>query len=151
MLQLNLPEFSFRLKRNENKVKIFDIIRKTYVILTPEEWVRQHFIMFLIEEKKVPVSHIALEREFKLFGTSKRFDAVVFNNKSEAVILLEFKAPHVELGIPAYEQINTYNTVFNIPYLVLSNGISHFCYHFVSKTVINQLFNIYELPMYDNL
>jgi len=151
MITLNLPSFNFRYAKSGNTVKIYDVVRQKFVVLTPEEWVRQHFVKFLAAHKDVPISHMALEKEFLLAERSKRFDAVVYNKMMKPVMLFEFKAPHVQLETQAFEQINTYNTVLKIPYLVLSNGLSHFGFHFVDEDNCISFSNVEALPKYGML
>ncbi len=95
MLELTLPAFEYKVKRQSGSVMIFDIIRKKYVVLTPEEWVRQHVVHYLAEVKKVPVALIAVEREIALYGLRRRFDVVVFSRQGEPWLLVECKAPSV--------------------------------------------------------
>jgi len=126
MQELNFPSYSFRIKSSENKTLIFDIIRKKYVILTPEEWVRQHVILFLIEEKKYPVSLIAVEKQLKINSLSKRTDVVVFNRKGTPEILIECKAPTVAINQQTFDQIARYNLTAKSNYLMVTNGLNHY-------------------------
>ncbi len=133
MLKLNLPSYEFRFKKEKDKLKIFDAVRKIYVALTPEEWVRQHFIRYLIEEKQVPASLIVIEAGLKINNTTKRFDAVVYDRQRKAKVLMEFKSPEVPITEKTYEQINTYNLFVKAPYVIISNGINHLCYVLTDK------------------
>ena len=126
MQELNFPSYSFRIKSSENKTLIFDIIRKKYVVLTPEEWVRQHVILFLIEEKKYPVSLIAVEKQLKINSLTKRTDVVVFNRKGTPEILIECKAPTVAINQQAFDQIARYNLTAKSNYLMVTNGLNHY-------------------------
>ncbi len=126
MQKLNLPSFSFRLKSNENKVFIFDSIRKKYVVLTPEEWVRQHFIRFLVEEKKYPVSLIAIEKQLTLNNLKKRSDILVFNRNGNFEIIVECKAPNIKITQDVFDQIARYNLKLNAKYLIVTNGLQHY-------------------------
>ena len=126
MQTLNLPKYNFRIKSNENNYAIFDIIRKKYVILTPEEWVRQHIIHFLIEEKKYPISLIAIEKKLILNNLTKRTDILVFNNKGNPDIIVECKAPSIKINQSTFDQIARYNLKLNANYLVVSNGLQHY-------------------------
>ena len=126
MQQLNLPTYKFRIKNTKNKYAIFDIIRKKYVILTPEEWVRQHIIHYLIEEKKYPVSLIGVEKKLTVNKLTKRTDILVFNNKGFPHIIIECKAPSVSINQNAFDQIARYNLKLNANYLFVTNGLNHY-------------------------
>ena len=126
MQKLNFPSYSFRLKSSENKTLIFDIIRKKYVVLTPEEWVRQHVVLFLIEEKKYPISLIAVEKQLKINSLLKRTDVVVFNTNGTPEILIECKAPSVAISQATFDQIARYNLTAQSNYLMVSNGLNHY-------------------------
>ncbi|HRW62678.1 MAG TPA: type I restriction enzyme HsdR N-terminal domain-containing protein, partial [Bacteroidales bacterium] len=127
MEKLNLPTYSFNIKFIEQRKYIFDFIRKKYVILTPEEWVRQNFLKYLVEEKKYPASLIAVEKEFKLNNLSKRSDAVIYNKQGTPILIVECKAPEVKIGQNVFDQIARYNMVLNVKLLVVTNGLQHFC------------------------
>lgn len=127
MESLNLPTYSFNLKLIEQRKYIFDFIRKKYVILTPEEWVRQNFLKYLVEEKKYPASLIFVEMEFKLNTLSKRCDAVVFNRNGEPKVIVECKASSVKIDKLVFEQIARYNMQLKVDYLIVTNGLKHFC------------------------
>ena len=126
MQELNFPSYSFRLKSSKNKTLIFDIIRKKYVVLTPEEWVRQHVVMFLLEVKKYPISLIAVEKQLKINSLLKRTDVVVFNNKGTPEILIECKAPSVPISQHTFDQIARYNLTAKSNYLMVTNGLDHY-------------------------
>ena len=127
MWQLNLPAYKFRIINKSEKPFIFDNIRKKYVALTPEEWVRQNFIQYLITEKKYPSSYIAIEKQLKINGLNKRYDAVVFNRNFDPIIIIEFKAPTVTLQQSVFDQVATYNLKLNVGYFMVSNGLDHYC------------------------
>jgi len=126
MQQLNLPTYKFRIKSTKNKYAIFDIIRKKYVILTPEEWVRQHIIHFLVEEKKYPLSLIGIEKKLTINKLTKRTDILVFNTEGLPHIIVECKAPSVNITQNAFDQIARYNLKLNANYLIVSNGLEHY-------------------------
>lgn len=128
MEQLSFPEYTFRFSEVDRKKMIFDVVRKKYVRLTPEEWVRQHVLHFLIHEKEVPVSLIAVETAISYEGMSRRCDIVIYKN-SLPCMLIECKAPEVPLSSKTVEQIARYQSVLNVPYLWLSNGIHHLMLH----------------------
>jgi hypothetical protein len=127
MFKLNLPEYNFNFRANNSKQQIFDIVRKKYVALTPEEWVRQNFISWLIQELKYPASHIAIEKELLLNEMKKRFDAVVFNKDNKPAMLIECKAPEVKISQKTFDQAARYNMVLKLKYLVITNGLEHYC------------------------
>ena len=126
MLQLNFPAYNFRLKNNENKVHIFDVIRKKFVVLQPEEWVRQHLVQYLITEKKYPLSLINVEKQLEINGLKKRYDVVVFNSKGNIEILVECKAPKINIDQSTFDQIARYNMNLKANYLIVTNGLEHF-------------------------
>ena len=127
MLQeLNFPKFSFRFKNKENKISIFDVIRKRFVILQPEEWVRQHCIHYLIDYKGYPKSLINIEKELIINSLRKRYDIVVFNSDGSIHLIVECKAPAVNINQNVFDQIALYNLSLNATYLMISNGINHY-------------------------
>ena len=129
MQRLNFPSYPFRLKSNENKTLIFDIVRKKYVVLTPEEWVRQHVIYYLTHEKKYPRSLIAVEKQLKINSMVKRSDIVIFNPDGTPEILVECKAPSVNISQQTFDQIARYNLAIKSTYLMVTNGLNHYyCY-----------------------
>ena len=126
MQQLNLPEYSFRIKKEEGKSFIFDSVRKKYIFITPEEWVRQHFVRYLVEEKKYPESLMALEKKITLNRKIFRFDLLVYNRKGQPDLIAEFKAPDVKISQDSFDQVVRYNMVLRVKYIVVSNGMQHF-------------------------
>lgn len=126
MQPLNLPTYKFRIKSNENKYAIFDIIRKKYVVLTPEEWVRQHLIHYLIEEKNYPISLIAVEKKLTINKLTKRTDILVFNSDGTHEIIVECKAPKIKISQDSFDQIARYNLKLKANYLIVSNGLAHY-------------------------
>ncbi|MCD8407533.1 type I restriction enzyme HsdR N-terminal domain-containing protein [Tenacibaculum dicentrarchi] len=126
MQKLNLPTYKFRLKSNENKTLIFDNLRKKYLVLTPEEWVRQHFVQFLIEEKKYPVTLIALEKQLTINNLKKRTDIVIFSSDGTPNIIVECKAPKIKIAQDTFDQIARYNLKLNANYLIVTNGLEHY-------------------------
>lgn len=126
MQQLNFPAYSFRFKNNENKVAIFDEIRKKFVILTPEEWVRQHVVRFLLDEKKYPKSYINVEKLLKINDLKKRYDIVVFNPDGSIFILVECKAPEIRISQNTFDQIARYNITLKAEFLMVTNGHNHY-------------------------
>ena len=127
MQELNLPKYQFKLKKEGERTLIFDIIRKKYLVLTPEEWVRQNFIQYLVQEKKFPASLIAIEAGLKYNQLQKRLDVLVYNKEGKPYLMVECKAPEVKITQAAFDQIARYNMVFKVKYLVVTNGLNHFC------------------------
>lgn len=140
MQPLRFPSYQFRFKNSENKVAIFDEIRKKFIILTPEEWVRQHVVHHLIYDKKYPKSWINVEKLIKLNGLNKRYDIVIFNPDGSIFLLVECKAPEIKISQQTFDQIARYNLKLKADYLMVTNGLEHyFCkmdfenekYHFL--------------------
>lgn len=127
MLTLTLPAFDYKIRKQNGTVMIFDVIRKKYVTLTPEEWVRQHLIHYLVREKGYPQSLIAVEKEINLYGLKRRFDVVCYNRQSEPYLIVECKAPAIALSQQVFDQVFRYNLVMAAPYVAITNGIKHFC------------------------
>ena len=126
MKKLNFPVYSFRFKNSENKVAIFDEIRKKFILLTPEEWVRQHTVQFLLQDKKFPKSYINVEKLIKINNLSKRYDVVVFQPNGDILLLIECKAPEVPISQNTFDQIARYNLVLKAKYLMVTNGLNHY-------------------------
>ena len=126
MQPLNLPTYSFKIKSSENKYFIFDIIRKKYMVLTPEEWVRQHIVHYLIAEKNFPISLIAIEKKVTVNKLTKRTDILVFNTKGNPYIIVECKAPSVKISQDSFDQIARYNLKLEANFLIVTNGLTHF-------------------------
>lgn len=127
MQPLNLPVFDLKVIEKEGKRVIFDPIRRKYVALTPEEWVRQHFVNYLVTIKKFPKELLANEVLVKLNSTSKRCDTVAYNCFLRPLMIVEYKAAHVAITSSVFDQIVRYNMVLKVRYLTVSNGINHFC------------------------
>lgn len=126
MHKLNFPSYRFRFKNSENKVLIFDIIRKKFVVLQPEEWVRQNCIHFLIEDKNYPKSLINVEKELKINDLKKRYDVIVFKPNGDIQLVVECKAPTIAINQKVFDQIARYNLVLNSDYLMVTNGLNHY-------------------------
>lgn len=124
--KLNLPNYHFKIIKKEEKYYIFDEIRKKNIFLTPEEWVRQHFVQYLIIEKKYPKSLIALEKEIKVNNLKKRFDILIFNKKGAHDIIVECKSPKVKISQETFDQIARYNLQLKAAYLIVTNGLEHY-------------------------
>ena len=126
MQKLNLPTYNFKLKSSENKTLIFDNLRKKYLVLTPEEWVRQHYVRFLIDEKKYPSTLIALEKQLTINNRKKRTDILIFNKEGNPEIIVECKAPSIKITQDTFDQIARYNLKLKANFLVVTNGLEHF-------------------------
>lgn len=149
MLSLNLPIFSVNVSEKDGKRIIFDPVRRKYVALTPEEWVRQHFVNYLITVKNFPKELLANEVPVKLNGTSKRCDTVVYNRFLAPLVIVEYKAPTIEITRAIFDQIARYNMVLRVKYLIVSNGINHFCCKIDYEA---QTYSFLEdIPEYDTL
>lgn len=126
-MELNLPSFDIRLQRDDEGVKIFDRLRKKFIILTPEEWVRQHFVNYLINHKGFPESLMANEIGITLNGTCRRCDTVVFDKHGSPMVIVEYKASSIVISQSTFDQIVRYNMVLHARYLIVSNGMNHYC------------------------
>lgn len=124
---LNLPKFEFRTRKHQEKVQIFDDLRRKYVALTPEEWVRQHFVKFLQTTYNYSASLIAVEMPVEINGLKQRADIVVFNRKGKPSVIVECKAPSVPVNNQVFDQAARYNLRLKVDYLMVTNGLVHFC------------------------
>lgn len=147
MEELNLPSYSFKFREDAKKTQIFDQTRKKYYILTPEEWVRQNIIEYLVREKGCLRSHIAVEQSLKLNTMNKRADVIVYNNFMQPALLVECKAPEIKITQKAFDQIGRYNMVFKVPYLMVTNGLTHYCAQINFN--LNQIDFLREIPHYE--
>lgn len=127
MQELNLPPYEAKVITKDGKPFIFDVIRRQYVALTPEEWVRQHFVHFLIHHKGYPQALMANEVQLKLNGMSRRCDTVIYDRALQPRIIVEYKAPTVNITQKVFDQICRYNMVLQVDYLIVSNGLAHYC------------------------
>jgi len=149
MQKLNFPDFSFRFKNSENKVLVFDEIRKKFIILTPEEWVRIHVVQFLIIEKNYPKSLINVEKVVKINDLIKRYDVVVFQPNGSIFLVVECKQTNVPITQTVFDQIARYNLTLKATYLMVTNGLNHyFCQMDVEKE--NYLF-LNDIPNYNSI
>jgi len=126
MQTLNLPTYNFKLKNSQNKTLIFDKLRKKYVALTPEEWVRQHFVHFLIDQKKYPETLIAIEKQLTINNLKKRTDILIFNSDGKPEVVIECKAPSIKISQKTFDQIARYNLQLKADFLIVTNGLTHF-------------------------
>lgn len=141
MLNLNFPNYTFKIKNIENEDYIFDEIRKKYIKLTKEEWVRQNCVNFLVKEKKFPQVLINVEKTLKINKLSKRYDIVVYNSDGSIKLLVECKSPEIKITQKTFDQIAIYNMSLNADLLMITNGINHYyckidyknqCYKFIN-------------------
>lgn len=146
MQELNFAPYRFRLKNSENKVWIFDEIRKKFLVLQPEEWVRQHVVRFLMDEHQYPKSLIQVEKLITLNELRKRYDVVVYQPNGQIEVLVECKAPGVKIGQDTFDQIARYNMELKARYLMVTNGLQHY-YCRVDPEAENYEF-LRELPSY---
>jgi len=149
MYQLNLPSFEFKLRKNESGGEVYDFIRKKFIKLTPEEWVRQHWLQTLVQHYQCPAGRISVEKALSYNQTSRRTDVVVYDDHAKALLILELKAPEVNLDEKTCEQIAIYNTSLKVPWLLISNGIQHFCFKVDFHQSKCQL--VEELPDYHQM
>lgn len=127
MYHINLPSFDARIRQRDDRHEIFDFLRRRYVALTPEEWVRQHFVHYLVEQKGYPRGLMANELELRIGSKRLRCDSVLYNNVLQPLMIMEYKAPGVSISQRVFDQICTYNMLLHVDYLVVSNGMQHYC------------------------
>lgn len=126
LVPLNLPPFPFKISNDNGQLSLFDVIRKRNIIITPEEWVRQHFVQYLIQQKGYPKSLIKLEGGHRLHGKAKRSDIVIYNTAGEKILLVECKAPGVTIDQKTFDQVARYNMVHKVKLLAVTNGLEHY-------------------------
>ena len=127
MYELNLPKFELQLGGTREKPEIFDFLRRRFVKLTPEEWVRQHFVHWLVEHKGYPKGLLGNEIELRVGEKKLRCDSILYNQFTEPRMIIEYKAPTVALTQKVFDQISAYNLLLHVDYLLISNGVQHFC------------------------
>ena len=127
MLPLNLPNFDIKVKKTTDQLLVWDETRRKYVTLTPEEWVRQHFVHFLVTNKGYRQELIANEVSIKLNGTAKRCDTVIYNQQLDPLVIIEYKAPTISITPKVFDQIVRYNMALHVQHLIVRHGIRHFC------------------------
>lgn len=129
MQALNLPAVQFRTRKNGEKLQVFDVVRRKFVALTPEEWVRQHFIHFLMKQKNYPAGLVVVEMPVAVNGLKQRADVVVYNRRGKAAVVVECKAPSVPVSKAVFDQAARYNMQLKVDYLIVTNGLQHYCAH----------------------
>ena len=128
MYELNLPKYGIKIKNDKGHQSIFDVLRRKYVALTPEEWVRQHFVHYLIEHKGYPMALLQNEVQLRCGQKRLRCDSILYRSDGSARMILEYKAPSVAITKKVIEQIATYNMLLHVDYLIVSNGNNHYCF-----------------------
>jgi hypothetical protein len=147
MQQLNFNPYDFRFRNTEGRISIFDEIRKKFIILTPEEWVRQNVVQYLLQEKKYPKSYINVEKVIKINGLVKRYDVVVFQPNGKLFLLVECKSTDIAINQTTFDQIARYNMVLESEYLMVTNGLNHY---FCQMDYQNEKYNfLKELPAFN--
>jgi hypothetical protein len=149
MQKLNLPEYDFRIKTDDGKTLIFDAIRRKFVVLTPEEWVRQNFIEYLKTEKKYPENLMAVEKQVKINGLQRRFDLLIYTRNGQPFLIAEFKAPEVKITQEVFDQVVRYNMALKVARIIVSNGLQHFACEIDYTN--NSFSYLLEVPGYGNL
>lgn len=149
MQRLNLPEYQFNIKNKEDALIILDPLRRRWVALTPEEWVRQNFVRFLIEDREFPPALMNNEISLSQNGIKRRCDTLVADHQGTPLVIVEYKAPTIEISQKTFDQIVRYNMVLRARFLIVSNGITHYC------CKINYESNSYtflkDIPFYGSL
>ena len=149
MNELHLPPFDVKVRGKKEKPEIFDFLRKRYVALTPEEWVRQHFVHWLVEGKGYPKGLVGNEVALACGEKKLRCDSIVYNKEGSPLMIIEYKAPTVSLTQRVFHQISAYNLLLHVDYLVVSNGLQHYCCRMDYEA---QTFHfLQEIPDYDKL
>jgi len=149
MEKLNLPSFQTNIRNKNDKTEIFDIFRKKFVVLTPEEWVRQHFASYMVNEKQYPKNLLALEYSFKIQTRKKRVDIVAFSPNGKPLLVVECKAAGIPINQKVFDQIARYNMAFKVQYLIVTNGIQQYACKIDYNNLSYQFME--EMPSYNEL
>ncbi len=149
MHRLNLPDYPSKTRIVDGQQQIFDEVRKKYVALIPEEWVRQQFIGYLLNDRKYPKSLIAVEHPLTINGVNHRADIVVFKSDGKPLVVVECKAPEVSITQSVLQQISRYNILFKAPILILTNGLFHFCVQIDFESSTSR--QLTAIPSYEEL
>ncbi len=149
MQALNLPTYSLKIKSEEGLEFIYDQFRKKYVRLTPEEWVRQNFTHYLVNEKNYPASRLIIEKSLKVNKMIKRCDIVAYNDFGYPALIVECKSPDTKVRQETFEQVSIYNITFKVEYLIITNGLKHYCLKVDFKTLQVHLAD--EIPDYSRI
>lgn len=129
MVQIKYPPTDFLYKKISNRDYIFDVIRKKWVLLTPEEWVRQNFLQYLLKVEKYPMGLLAVEKKIDVIGLSKRFDILVYDISINPFLMVECKAPYIQLGEATLHQVLRYNIALPVPYCCITNGVESYLWY----------------------
>lgn len=150
MFELNLPLTQLRTKEEDSKLRVFDVFRNKFVLLTPEEWVRQQLLHFLINNYDYPQNLIAVEKSIVVNKQLRRYDAVIYSKANEPIMIIECKAPTVKLTSSVFDQIISYNQCLDVEYLLITNGMNHYCIHYTRAMA--RIWNFMEeIPNYNAL
>lgn len=149
MHDLNLPKYGIKIRKDGDRQLIFDDLRRKYVALTPEEWVRQHFVHYLIDHKGYPEGLLGNEIQLVVGAKKLRCDSVLYDRSLHPRMIMEYKAPNVNITQKTFDQIMTYNMLLHVDYLVVSNGLSHYCCH-IDYDNQKYLF-LKDIPDYENI
>jgi hypothetical protein len=149
MEPLNLPTYFIRIKEDNGKNYIFDEIRRRFVSLTPEEWVRQHVVNFLVNEKNFPRQLISIEKGFRQNQRRQRYDLLVYNRRGETLMIVECKAPGVEINQHVFDQAGRYNNKHMAAYMLITNGMKHYCC--LINAVNKQYSFLQEIPDFNEM
>lgn len=149
MYRLNLPQYEIKVADKNGKTVIFDILRRKFVSLTPEEWVRQHFIHFLTDHKGYPAPLLANEVELSCGQKKLRCDSVLYDRHAQPQMIIEYKSPAITLTQKVFDQISAYNMLLKVDYLIVSNGLQHYCCKMDYEK--HKYFFLKDIPMYDEI
>ena len=149
MFRLNLPTYEIKIAQKGNKQQIFDFLRRKYVALTPEEWVRQHFVHYLVEHKGYPAGLMGNEIELTIGEKRMRCDTVLYNKVAKPQMIIEYKSPKIKLQQKTFDQISAYNLLLKVDYLIVSNGMQHICCRMDYEN--QKYFFLEDIPDYQNL
>lgn len=148
-MALNLPDYPLNVKKNGNRLLVFDRLRKRFVALTPEEWVRLHFVEYLIQEKQFPSALMGNEVSLTQNGIKRRCDTLVADRQGKPLVIVEYKAPEIEITQQVFDQIVRYNMVLRARYLMVSNGMTHYCCHIDYDN--NTYAFLTDIPRYEDI
>ena len=149
MFRLNLPQYEIKIGEKNGKRTIFDFLRRKYVTLTPEEWVRQHFTHYLTDHKGYPKGLMGNEVELHVGEKRLRCDTILYNKQGQPQMIIEYKAPTIQIQQKTFDQISVYNLLLHVDYLIVSNGLQHYCCK-MDYDSQKYLF-LKEIPNYQNL
>ena len=149
MFRLNLPQYEIKIGEKNGKRTIFDFLRRKYVTLTPEEWVRQHFTHYLTDHKGYPKGLMGNEVELRVGEKRLRCDTILYNKQGQPQMIIEYKAPTIQIQQKTFDQISVYNLLLHVDYLIVSNGLEHYC---CKMDYDNQKYLfLQDIPDYENL